>query len=144
MKLLVSWNNEVNTMGKNNGFYFAKEQLKPELRSTVVDSPERTAALQYELHVYMDAELGLRSYYFGFSRGSYFVEQGNALLRVYDGLNEETAYKMNNRICGGRYSSVEQVDLELLVENAQGKALIPKGEVVPQKFGNPVQYYEVK
>lgn len=126
--------------------YYGKDELKPEIRSTVtvIDSPERTAALQYELQVYQDAELGLRSCCFGFCRGIYFVEQDNILLRVYDGLDKDVAYRVNNTTCDGNYASVEQIDLELLVENAQGKALVPTGRVEEQKFGKPIKYYEVQ
>lgn len=124
--------------------HYSKNELKHEVRSTVVDSSERTQALQYELQVYEDSKLGLRSDCFGICRGDYFVEEGNVLLRVYDGLDKDTAYRMNNAICDGKYASVEQIDLELLVENAQGRELVPTERVEKQLVGQPIRYYQIR
>lgn len=122
--------------------YFSREEIKPDLRND--DESEDLESRPWELHISEKPDRSLAAQDYSVCKGNFFVDANNKLVRVYDGLNENIANKVANNVdLYHRYNSIEQIDLELLVEGAQGQHLVPT-RTEDQKYGPKIQYWEIK
>ncbi|MFH1276010.1 MAG: hypothetical protein ABIH82_02775 [Candidatus Woesearchaeota archaeon] len=155
--------------------HFGEAEIKPELKNE---------SRLWDVYISQNQNGVLKSNCWSVVRHCYNSEAGFRLVRVYEGLNKDVAYRTNNSVYDntrqlyvelgilpedsqalwsdekgkqdfyrrlreqtGAFRDkagelIEQLDLELLVDSAQGTPMIPR-KITEQKYGNPIQHWEM-